>query len=903
MKKQLTLSILCFFSFTYIALSQSLSGSYEIGITNADYTTITNAAAALDTHGISGPVVFNIQDGSYNEQLTINKIVGSSPTNTITFQSKSGDSSKVTIHHNGTYDNYIFHLNGAKNIILRNLTLKADHPDYSQLILLDGKIDSFVIENNMLLGGYNPSFNYGDNGRIIKYLFSTSTVDTLNHITIKNNHFRRGSSSIFIFCHEDYYCRNLTIERNTFDSFSKEAVNLMRIVNLKILNNYVRGVDQSLPSFKGIVCGSVEGTLSIEKNRIYLNHHTFNFGLGISFNGTPTNRGLVANNIVDVVVGSGSINENSAFATSGSTYLDIVHNTFRVKNISYGPNTNSTGMSAGLGSGYNNRFLNNIVVNNNALAIQLYDSLYYSDCDYNCFYTACDTIARHPSAGYIKKFSDWQVISGYDQHSVFFNPIFDSIVDIKHHAYHLNFGTTFPLVTTDFYDSARISPTMGAYELDKLQYDLAMQSFLSPLNSFCPSSQPIKIAVKNVGADTIKSDSIIWFANSARQNSVYFNKHISPGDTAHISMGMYDFTRSTDDSFSFIHSLINDSITDLNPYNDSLSFNNIQNILAGTYHIGGSQADFSTLTEGLATLVEKGMCDTITFLIHAGTYYEDAFIPFISGHSKTQPIYIKGVDKDSVFLVAKSYRLLRIMSADYINIENITFKGNSNGGSTLIYLSYGTNHLSIQNNVFILDSNSYGCQAIYLTQNTIKSEYINISNNTFIGGDDHIYISAIHTAKDAQEFVIQNNYFRKANNHGIRINRTDSCLIQNNTFVGDSALKMIAVYLYGCNRSVITNNKIKNVSLGFQITDENRFGNDTSNIINNLVHVNGGNGNTLSVGILFYDSEKINIYHNSISSNKTTLSNTYLLYFYSGVEDIKFVNNIFYGDGDPFLIR
>jgi parallel beta-helix repeat protein len=122
------------------------------------------------------------------------------------------------------------------------------------------------------------------------------------------------------------------------------------------------------------------------------------------------------------------------------------------------------------------------------------------------------------------------------------------------------------------------------------------------------------------------------------------------------------------------------------------------------------------------------------------------------------------------------------MSADYINIENITFKGNSNGGSTLIYLSYGTNHLSIQNNVFILDSNSYGCQAIYLTQNTIKSEYINISNNTFIGGDDHIYISAIHTAKDAQEFVIQNNYFRKANNHGIRINRTDSCLIQNNTF-------------------------------------------------------------------------------------------------------------------------
>ena len=163
MKKTIILSLLFLLITTIHAHSQSLSGSYEIGTTNADYTTITNAVSALDSHGISGPVVFNIQNGSYNEQVEIKNIAGTSYTNTITFQSKSGDSSKVLIHFSGnSYNNYVFYINGGDNLIIKNLTFKAEHDLYGRIISFDRKSESIELMNNAFYGYYKPTQNIHD---------------------------------------------------------------------------------------------------------------------------------------------------------------------------------------------------------------------------------------------------------------------------------------------------------------------------------------------------------------------------------------------------------------------------------------------------------------------------------------------------------------------------------------------------------------------------------------------------------------------------------------------------------------------------------------------------------------------------------------------------------------------
>jgi hypothetical protein len=52
----------------------------------ADYPSFTSAINALAASGICGPVVFNVASGTYQEQVNMPTIIGSSSTNTITFQ-------------------------------------------------------------------------------------------------------------------------------------------------------------------------------------------------------------------------------------------------------------------------------------------------------------------------------------------------------------------------------------------------------------------------------------------------------------------------------------------------------------------------------------------------------------------------------------------------------------------------------------------------------------------------------------------------------------------------------------------------------------------------------------------------------------------------------------------------
>ena len=77
-----------------------LCGTYTIGGINPNFRTINEAVHVLTDAGISCPVVFKVRDGSYLEQVEINPIPGSSVINTVTFESESGDSSKVTLSNN-----------------------------------------------------------------------------------------------------------------------------------------------------------------------------------------------------------------------------------------------------------------------------------------------------------------------------------------------------------------------------------------------------------------------------------------------------------------------------------------------------------------------------------------------------------------------------------------------------------------------------------------------------------------------------------------------------------------------------------------------------------------------------------------------------------------------------------
>ncbi len=64
-------------------------GTYTVGVTG-DFKTISDMAVALNTRGITGPVTFLIQDGTYDDFLYLALINGTSETNTVTIKPVPG---------------------------------------------------------------------------------------------------------------------------------------------------------------------------------------------------------------------------------------------------------------------------------------------------------------------------------------------------------------------------------------------------------------------------------------------------------------------------------------------------------------------------------------------------------------------------------------------------------------------------------------------------------------------------------------------------------------------------------------------------------------------------------------------------------------------------------------------
>lgn len=132
------LLILFFLILVSKASISQLNGTYTIGGTNPDYATIADAFNALNASGISGPVVFAIRDGIYNQQSSLNAITGSGAVNTVLFVSESGDSTAVVWTFTpGSSANYTCRLNGADYVSFNKITFRSIGSSFARSLVIE----------------------------------------------------------------------------------------------------------------------------------------------------------------------------------------------------------------------------------------------------------------------------------------------------------------------------------------------------------------------------------------------------------------------------------------------------------------------------------------------------------------------------------------------------------------------------------------------------------------------------------------------------------------------------------------------------------------------------------------------------------------------------------------------
>ena len=176
-----------------VVVQAALAGTFTIGGASPDFATISDAASALTQFGLCGPAVFNIRSGTYNERVELDDIPGASATNTVTFQSETGNKADVTVTYasSSTSNNGVVVFGGAKFVTFKDMTIQtASSGSYSMVVDLGTSTDCTIDGCELVGANVNTTSNYA----AVVYSYTSNNDRT----TIRNCGIRDGSYGLYM---------------------------------------------------------------------------------------------------------------------------------------------------------------------------------------------------------------------------------------------------------------------------------------------------------------------------------------------------------------------------------------------------------------------------------------------------------------------------------------------------------------------------------------------------------------------------------------------------------------------------------------------------------------------------------------------------------------------------------
>ena len=213
-----------------VVLRSSLNGTYTIGGTTPNYTTIAAAVTDLNLYGVCGPVVFDIRNGTYTAQTTLKPVIGASAVNTITFKSETNNAANVTVQASlSSSNNFLIKFDSAEHFIFRLLTLKSTNTSYGYILNYAGTASHNTVRDcDIQIAGTSAS------GRAAVYA-NTTFFGTGN--TIRDNIVTGGYYGVYLNGTTSNYLNGFTVENNNFSNIYYYGVYAYYTNRFKYLNN------------------------------------------------------------------------------------------------------------------------------------------------------------------------------------------------------------------------------------------------------------------------------------------------------------------------------------------------------------------------------------------------------------------------------------------------------------------------------------------------------------------------------------------------------------------------------------------------------------------------------------------------------------------------------------------
>ncbi|MEQ9261921.1 MAG: hypothetical protein RLP14_02050, partial [Owenweeksia sp.] len=434
-------------TFTTLCASQ-LSGTYTINSGAAtggtNFNSFADVMSELNDCGVSGPVTFNVMAGTYNENLTLIDIVGSSMSNPIVFD--GGSAANVTLTYSSSDDTATVYLNGADYVTIQNMTIENTSSSDGWGIMLQNASNHVTINQCNIVMPVTTTTDIIGIVASAALSFETSTGDNANNLTISNCSFHGGETGIHLTGGSSSAAANTgnSIMNNTFRMQDDHAIEVDGQVNLMISGN---DIDSLNSTFATAMYLQDIDDYQVLNNRVI----TTDWGIYIidGNDGTgTTNRSLVANNMV---VSSADY----AMYLNDFEETDVYHNSLLGE------------PALRMNDQVNTNIRNNIMVSSGDFALESDDNLTASDVvDYN-IYNSGGSDAFDIGTSVYTDLSAWQTgDAALNVNSQEGDPVFIGPEDL-HLAGTLADNTGTPVGVTDDIDGdvrSATTPDIGADE-------------------------------------------------------------------------------------------------------------------------------------------------------------------------------------------------------------------------------------------------------------------------------------------------------------------------------------------------------------------------------------------------------------------------------------------------------
>lgn len=450
-----------------VEMHAALAGDYTIGGTSPDYAVVSDAITALNTYGICGNVNFDIRPGTYTGQLVLGKVNGTGANARITFRSENGDPTSVTVTATPTNfnDAYIWKLDGAEYVTIKNITITTATASYGRLIEMANKP-----KHDSISGCHLTCLNGTNFYQCLVYANQAGGED----LVIDNNTTTGGYYGMYFSGNNSNYVKGLVISNNTLTGNGWSALYVPYSANdIKI--NYNKITNPTANGYYGVywyMYNMPAGVREFIGNEI---SGSWRYGVYSYYNdGTAANHLKVMNNAIAVHNPAGTSYYGVLF--SYNKYMDVINNSF------YMNSTNTNSYAAYFY--HSSSTYRDITVRNNVFVgkgssrtLYAYRVSNTQTYDYNNFYSN-GTALLYYNGSARNSLAAYRSASGQGAHSLTYEPVFMGNTDLRPDpsspaAWALNGrGVHITGNTTDINKNTRVDkradgvPDIGAYEFE-----------------------------------------------------------------------------------------------------------------------------------------------------------------------------------------------------------------------------------------------------------------------------------------------------------------------------------------------------------------------------------------------------------------------------------------------------